>query len=103
MRRKGIRPNTKEPTKVRLAGVLMDAGLGDLAKEALQGRFDDYESESATPICDLVTHLRGAGREDLARRAMDGEWDGTAEEGEAWMEREGRALVSGIDDEPSRR
>jgi len=82
-------------TKERLARVLRQAGLYLLEVEALGGRFDDYESASATPIMDLVECLRLQGREDLAQRAIAGEWDGTAEEGQAWYEREGRALIEG--------
>lgn len=82
-------------TKHRLAAVLREASLLSLAGEALLGRFDDYESESATPIMDLVNELRSCGREDLARRAIGGEWDGTAEEAQQWYEREGRAMMEG--------
>jgi len=84
-------------TKERLAAVLRDAGLMVLAEEADLGRFDDYESESGSPIADLVRVLRSCGREDLAQRAIAGEWDGTAEEGRAWYEREGRAICEGRD------
>jgi hypothetical protein len=80
-------------TKERLAAVLEEAGLRDLAMEARRGRFDDYDSDSPTPIRDLVDCLRLLGREDLARRAIDGEWDGTAEEAQAWYEREGKHLL----------
>lgn len=82
-------------TKERLAGVLSKAGLANLAADALRGRFDDYESDSATPIVDLVSRLRASGREDLAQRAIGGEWDGTREEAQQWYEREGRAAIEG--------
>lgn len=62
-------------TKHRLAAVLSEAGLANLAADALRGRYDDYESESATPIIDLVRALIIAGRSDLAERAANGEWD----------------------------
>jgi len=84
-----------ESTKNRLARVLREQGLEEMAAAAEAGRYDDYESESATPIVDLVYRLRTAGREDLARRAIAGEWDGSREEAEAWYEREGRALLEG--------
>lgn len=72
-------------TKERLAKVLTEAGLHDLALRAADGLYDDYESSSATPILDLVTDLLRAGRSDLAARAKHGEWDGTPEEAEAWI------------------
>lgn len=71
-------------TRNRLAAVLREAGLERMADAALLGRYDDFASESATPIVDLVAALRKAGREDLAQRAIDGEFDATREEGEEW-------------------
>ena len=82
-----------EPTKQKLANVLDGAKLPDLAAEARAGRFDDFESESLTPIVDLVKSLESAGRQDLADRARNGEWDGTREEAEAWYQREGDGLL----------
>lgn len=73
-----------EPTKLRLARVLREAGLESMAAAAERGRYDDYQSESATPCVDLVNHLKAAGAHELARRAMDGEWDATREESDAW-------------------
>ena len=73
------------PTKERLAQVLHAEGLFDMERAAREGRFDDYESESATPIIDLVRALEAAGKPDLAKRARNGEWDGTREESESWL------------------
>lgn len=80
-------------TKGKLAQVLHARGLFDLEQEARAGRFDDFESESATPQIDLVQALRSAGVDDLAQRAMNGEWDCTPEEAEAWFQREGKDLL----------
>jgi len=80
-------------TKERLAAVLDREGLHLLAVEARAGRFDDFESPSATPIRDLVEVLHRHGLEDLAQRAIAGEWDGTAEEAQVWYEWEGRGLL----------
>ena len=79
-------------TKERLAAVLEQEGLSDLAVEARRGRFDDYESSSPTPIHDLVDCLLLHGRYDLVERAAGGEWDGTAEEARAWYQREGAGI-----------
>lgn len=73
-----------EPTKLRLARVLREHGLEAMAAEAERGRYDDYQSESATPGLDLVNHLQAAGQHALARRAIEGEWDATPEEADAW-------------------
>jgi hypothetical protein len=75
------------PTKERLAQVLHAAGLLDLERRARAAEFDDFESESATPIVDLVTALEDAGHPELATRARNGEWDATKEEAEAWAKK----------------
>lgn len=84
-----------EPTKMRLARVLREHGLHHMAEQAEFGRYDDFESESAFPINDLVLDLRSRGFKGLAKRAMNGEWDGTTEESTAWYEREGKRLLEG--------
>jgi hypothetical protein len=66
--------------------------------KALDGAYDDYESLSATPIRDLVRDLTLAGFHALREQAMQGAYDGTREEADAWMEREGKHLLA--DDEP---
>jgi hypothetical protein len=81
-------------TKERLAAVLRAEGLNRLALNADNGMYDDFESQLATPIVQLVMDLRAVKRNDLAQRAIDGEWDGTKEEGDAWFEREGRKLLA---------
>ncbi len=71
-------------TKEKLAQVLHGHGLLSMERYARAGRYDDFESESATPIADLVSDLRTQGQEALAKRAIDGEWDSTKEESDAW-------------------
>lgn len=80
-------------TKERLAQVLHARGFFELERKAREGLFDDYESPSATPQMDLVAELRSLSAGDLVQRVINGEWDGTAEEGDAWFEREGRAAL----------
>jgi hypothetical protein len=63
--------------KDNLAEALSKAGASpEMVDAARHGRYADFESESATPIMDLVAHCRRAGLDDIARRAMDGEFDG---------------------------
>jgi hypothetical protein len=76
------------PTKERLAQVLHAEALFDLERKARAGDFDDYESESPTPIIDLIFALEAAGKTSLANRARNGEFDGTKEEAEAWRNKE---------------
>lgn len=81
-------------TKERLAQVLHAEGLFEMEKAARAGRYDDFESESATPIADLMRDLSAAGNHKLANRAMNGEFDATKEEADAWYQREGKDLIS---------
>ena len=78
-------------TKEKLAQVLHASGLFDMEVRARRGEYDDYESDSATPIIDLVNVLNAKGHSDLARRVMNGEFDGTKEEAEEWFEKEGKS------------
>ncbi len=80
-------------TKERLAQVLHAAGLFEMEGRARLGEYDDFESNSATPITRLILDLQGCGHYDLAKRTMNGEFDSTKEEAEAWMQREGKNLL----------
>lgn len=82
-------------TKERLAKELETNSAPDwMVKNARNGMYDDFESASATPIGQLVADCRKAGLETLAQRVIDGEFDSTAEEAEAWYQREGKDLLS---------
>jgi hypothetical protein len=93
-----------EPTKLKLARALRDVGLDRLATAAEQGRYDDFESASATPLMDLVRDIREAsptadkhGPGGILDRVMDGEFDASQEEARAWFENEGQYLLRGRD------
>ena len=82
-------------TKNRLAQALREARApSQMIDRALLGEYDDFESNSATPIMRLVRDCQVNGLNDLAKRAMDGEFDATKEEAEAWFKREGRNLIT---------
>lgn len=51
---------------------------------ARAGCYHDFESESATPIHDLVRDARAAGFHAIAQRAIEGEFEATDEESDAW-------------------
>ena len=88
-------------TKDRLAQVLTEAGLVKMAERASWGRYDDFESVSATPSIDLVRALSLAGRTDLADRARQGEWDATPEEAEEWARSpEGQRTLADLRGDP---
>lgn len=73
-------------TKRRLAEALREAKAPPhMVSDALVGKYDDYESESATPIRDLVRDALRNGLPDIARRAKDGDFDGTREDFKAWL------------------
>lgn len=76
-------------TAERLARALegrQNPRLAGMIRKARAGEYDDYLSESATPINDLVRDLVQNGEHELATRAMRGEFDGTREEAQAWAE-----------------
>ena len=83
-------------TLERLAEALRQANAPEsMIADALLGRYDDFKSESDTPIVDLVFHCQNYGLKDIARRAMKGEFDSTKEESNEWFEREGKDLLNG--------
>lgn len=84
-------------TKEKLAVALNESGAPTAMVElAMAGAYDDFESNSATPINDLIRDSRLAGLDDITQRAMNGDFDGTKEESQAWFEREGKQLLGGL-------
>lgn len=72
-------------TTERLASALYDAGAPPwMITNAKAGWYDDYKSELADPINQLVADARRVGLHGIAERAIDGEFDSTAEEARAW-------------------
>jgi hypothetical protein len=57
-----------------------------MINQARKGYYDDFKSDLATPIVQLVQDARKAGLEGIAERAMNGEFDATKEESDAWAE-----------------
>lgn len=55
-----------------------------LVARAEAGEFHDFDSQSATPIIDLVNICRTYGLHSIVSRAISGEFDATREESEAW-------------------
>ena len=84
---------SRTSTKERLAKALEDClAPQDMIARARAGYYDDYESELATPIIQLVFDCEAAGLTGLANQVRAGEFDGTREEGEAWYQRDGPRL-----------
>lgn len=84
-----------EATTEKLARALIIEGApAQMVAAARAGRYDDFKSESATPIIDLVKDLQRLGLRGLALRAMNGDFDASKEESAAWFEREGKDLIS---------
>lgn len=63
-----------------------------MLRKAREGQYNDYLSESATPILDLVRDAIAANLRTIADQAQTGKYDATGEEAQAWFEREGRDL-----------
>jgi hypothetical protein len=82
-----------QPTTEKLAQALEatgDANLAQMVQKARAGYYDDFKSELALPIIQLIADLRDKGHEELAQRAMSGEFDSTPEESAAWVAGEGK-------------
>lgn len=81
-------------TKQKLAIALNAAKAPqEMIERALNGYYDDFESELEMPCVQLVNDLKEAGLSDLAERAMNGEFDSTREESEAWYQKEGKDII----------
>ena len=79
------RPAQRIPTTEKLAQALQDAGApAEMIHRAKMGRYDDFKSQSATPIADLVSECRAAGLHTIVERAIKGEFDAQIWESEAW-------------------
>lgn len=79
------------PTTEKLALALEEINAPtEMIEAARAGRYDDFKSDSATPIVDLVRHLQKIGAHALAREAMSGKFDATKEEADAWFAGEGK-------------
>jgi hypothetical protein len=83
-------------TKERLAQRLDQAGLHDLAWQAREGKFSDFESSLEMPKVELVRLLKKSDlltAETVAKEVMHGDFDDTKEEADEWFKREGRDLL----------
>ena len=72
------------PTKERLARHLGAEGLHDMAYNARQGLYSDFESPYAMPQHELVRQLKAKARYDLVPYVTAGEYDDTPAESERW-------------------
>lgn len=86
---------TADKLAAAIRAIATDPRHDQLAARAAEGYYDDYKSPLAAPIHALVTDARAVGLPEIAERAMEGEFDGTAEEAEAWARSpEGRAAAA---------
>lgn len=84
------------PTTERLAAALEEERAPKWMVDAARvGRYDDYKSELAFPIMQLVRDSRFYNLTRIVRRAKDGEFDGTRQEADAWAaSEEGRKIFA---------
>jgi hypothetical protein len=66
-----------------------------MLRKACEGQYNDYLSNSATPIMDLVRDATAANLRPIVQWAKAGKYDGTKAEADAWFQREGRQLFGG--------
>ena len=79
----------KLPTKERLARHLASEGLNDLAYNARQGRYDDFDDGGEElPQIALMRDLKRKGRYDLCWIVTTGEYDATKDESSVWAKRQ---------------
>ena len=77
------------PTSEKLALALESINApAEMVRAARAGRYDDFKSDSATPIRDLVVDLHRIGATALKKAAIMGEYDATKEEAAAWHRRQ---------------
>jgi hypothetical protein len=60
-----------------------------MIRKAKANEYNDYLSESAHPIIDLVRDATAYNLRDIITNAKSGKYDGTKEESDEWMKREG--------------
>lgn len=83
-------------TKDKLARALEEVGApSGMIESALRGAYDDFESDSATPINDLIRDASKHGLSTIVGRAMNGDFDATREEAEVWFKKKGKNLIGG--------
>jgi len=56
-----------------------------IINEAREGRYDDFDGWSATPIMDLIDTCKANGLSNIAARARQGEFDSTHEDAVQWF------------------
>jgi len=64
-----------------------------MIRKAKDGQYNDYLSDSASPILDLVRDAATYNLRDIIEHAKAGKYDGTKEESVEWFEREGKHLL----------
>lgn len=73
------------PTSRRLADALRWANAPSyMIKNAEEGAYDDFKSDSAQPIERLIRHCIAAGMVEFAERAKNGEFDSQQWESDEW-------------------
>lgn len=91
-----------QPTSERLAKALEelhDPTLAYIIARVRAKYYDEFEGPLDTPLVTLVGELREAGHGAFAQRVIGGEFDASAEESEAWFEREGKPLLAALEQE----
>ena len=71
--------------QTKLVAALREAGASNhMIDNALDGKYDDYKSDVATPIVLLVQHAKREKLSSIERRAKAGEFDGARGDSDAW-------------------
>jgi hypothetical protein len=85
------------PSAEKLAQALHACGLFEMEARARKNEWTDYDGPHALPQIELVKELRRWHYRPevraLIKRIIEGEFDASAEESDAWWNREGREMV----------
>ena len=82
-------------TKERLGAALREAGAPEaMVEKAKRGHYDEFGSESATPLLDLIHDAYKHRLPAIALRAQKGEFDANQDEAEAWFWKAGARMLA---------
>lgn len=85
----------KTSTQVLLEDLLAFGAPEEMVSKCMAGQYNDYESDAICPISELIKDAYNHSLMEVMENAKAGKYDGTKEESQVWMEREGYKLLEG--------
>jgi hypothetical protein len=84
---------SRTSTDILLEDLIATKAPAFMLRKARDGQYNDYQSDSAHPIIDLVRDATTWNLHTIVEQAKAGKYDGTQEESEAWFQREGKDML----------